>query len=70
VVEAVGPGRVAAVIVHGAVIAEACRHATGSRGLAFLGVENGAITRIVQMGDGSWLLRSFNETAHLQERSA
>jgi probable phosphoglycerate mutase len=70
VADAVGPGNVAAAIVHGAVIAEACRHATGSRGLAFLGVENGSITRIVREGDGTWLLRSYNDTAHLEPIAA
>lgn len=65
-IEAVGAGSVAALVVHSAVIAEACRRATGSRGLAFMGVENGAITRIVRTGDGGWLLRSFNDTCHLE----
>jgi probable phosphoglycerate mutase len=67
VVAATGGGRSAAVFVHSAVIAEACRQATGSRGLAFLGNENGALTRLVRMADGGWLLRSFNETTHLME---
>ena len=65
IASAAGHGRIAAAFVHSAVIAEACRQATGSRALAFLGVENGALTRLVRTSDGTWLLRSFNETVHL-----
>jgi probable phosphoglycerate mutase len=60
-----GPGAVAVAYTHSAVIAEACRQATGSEPFAFLTVSNGAITRLVRMADGRWLLVSFNETAHL-----
>jgi 2,3-bisphosphoglycerate-dependent phosphoglycerate mutase len=65
VVRAVGTGTVAAVFTHGAVIAEACRQATDSRPFAFVLVDNASITRLVVFGDGRWLLRRFNETAHL-----
>jgi probable phosphoglycerate mutase len=65
VVAGTGPGRTAVAVVHGGVIAEACRQATGSRPFAFVHVDNCSITRIVVFGDGRWLLRTFNDTAHL-----
>ena len=65
VVERTGPDRVAVAVVHGGVIAEACRQATGSRPFAFLGAENGSVTRLVHLEDGRWVLRSFNDTSHL-----
>jgi probable phosphoglycerate mutase len=65
VVAATGPGRVGAAVVHGGVIDELCRQATGAPGLAFIHVENASISRMVVFGDGRWLLRSFNDTTHL-----
>jgi probable phosphoglycerate mutase len=65
VVELTGPGRVAAAVVHGGVIGELTRQATGSPRLSFIHAENTSITRIVVFADGRWLLRSFNDTAHL-----
>jgi probable phosphoglycerate mutase len=64
-VQRTGPGRVAAAVVHGGVIGEICRQATGSRPFAFIHSDNGSITRLVVLGDGRWLVRSFNDTAHL-----
>ena len=64
-VVATGAGAAAAVFTHGGVIAEVCRQATGSRPLAFLGADNCSITRLVVFADGRWLLRTFNDTAHL-----
>jgi hypothetical protein len=37
-----------------------------SRPFAFLQVDNTSITRVVRRPDGRWLLRYFNETAHLR----
>ncbi|HEU4975173.1 MAG TPA: histidine phosphatase family protein [Baekduia sp.] len=65
VVALTGPGRRAAAVVHGGVIGELCHQATGSQRLAFAHVENSAVSRLVVMGDGRWLLRSFNDTSHL-----
>lgn len=62
---AVGPGAAGVVFTHGGVIAEVCRQATASRPFAFLNVDNCSITRLVAFADGRWMLRSFNETAHL-----
>jgi len=64
VVEAAGPG-VAVAFAHAAVLGELCRQATASRPFAFVHADNGSITRLVVMDDGRWLLRSFNDTAHL-----
>lgn len=66
----VGPGAVAVAFVHGGVVAEACRQATASRGFAFIGVENGSMTRLVRGPTGEWWLRSFNETSHLVAHDA
>jgi probable phosphoglycerate mutase len=60
-----GPDTRAAAIVHGGVIGEACRQATGSRPFAFVHSDNGSLTRLIALPDGAWLLRSFNDTAHL-----
>jgi 2,3-bisphosphoglycerate-dependent phosphoglycerate mutase len=65
VVEATGPDGVAVAVVHGAVIGEACRQASGSRRFAFVHADNGSITRIVIGPDGRWLLLSFNDVSHL-----
>jgi probable phosphoglycerate mutase len=60
-----GPDAHVAAIVHGGVIGEACRQATGSRPFAFVHADNGSLTRLIAMHNGTWLLRSFNDTAHL-----
>jgi hypothetical protein len=39
---------------------------TSSRPFAFVQVDNTSITRLVRFADGRWLLRYFNETAHLR----
>jgi probable phosphoglycerate mutase len=58
-------GTTAVAFVHGAVIGDLCALTTGSRPFAFLNADNGSISSIVVHADGSWLLRSFNETRHL-----
>jgi 2,3-bisphosphoglycerate-dependent phosphoglycerate mutase len=65
VVTKTGPGRTAVAVVHGGVIGEACRQATDSRPFAFVHSDNCSMTRLVIFGDGRWLLRSFNDTSHL-----
>ena len=67
IVESVGAG-VAAAFIHGGVIGELCRRATASRPFAFIHSDNASISRLVVFGDGRWLLRSFNDTAHLAAR--
>ncbi|MEA2126810.1 MAG: 2,3-bisphosphoglycerate-dependent phosphoglycerate mutase [Solirubrobacteraceae bacterium] len=65
IVATVGPGVSVAAFVHGGVIADLCRQATRSRPFAFLLNDNTNITRLVVHGDGSLLLRSFNDIGHL-----
>lgn len=65
VVAAAGPDATVAAIVHGGVIGEVCRQVTGSRPFAFVHADNGSLTRLVVLPGGGWLLRSFNDTAHL-----
>jgi 2,3-bisphosphoglycerate-dependent phosphoglycerate mutase len=61
-----GPGATGAAVLHGGVIAEICRQVTNSSPFAFLQVDNTSITRVVRDAGGRWLLRYFNETAHLR----
>ncbi|MBS1895188.1 MAG: histidine phosphatase family protein [Actinobacteria bacterium] len=60
-------GTVAVAFAHGAVIGQLCAMATGSRPFAFIHADNGSISRLVVHEDGRWLLRSFNETRHLDQ---
>jgi probable phosphoglycerate mutase len=60
-----GPDTHVAAIVHGGVIGEICRQATGSRPFAFVHADNGSLTRLIVLPNNKWLLRSFNDTAHL-----
>jgi probable phosphoglycerate mutase len=60
-----GPNGVVLAVVHGGVIAEACRQVTGSRAFAFLYAENGSLTRLMRLRSGRWALISFNDTSHL-----
>lgn len=55
--------------VHGGVIAELCRQATGSRPFAFIRNDNTNVTRIVVHPEGTLLLRSFNDTTHLADQA-
>jgi probable phosphoglycerate mutase len=65
VVATAGAGVTVAAVVHGGVIGELCRQATRSRPFAFIHADNCSLSRIVVFGSGHWLLRSFNDTAHL-----
>jgi probable phosphoglycerate mutase len=67
IVALTGPDRVAVAVLHGGVIGEVCRQATGSRALAFVHADNGSVSRLVIGADGTWLLRAFNDTNHLVE---
>jgi probable phosphoglycerate mutase len=67
---AIGPGHAGVAVLHGGVIGEICRQVTRSRPFAFIHADNGSITRLVQLGIGHRLLRSFNEIAHLDGRAS
>jgi probable phosphoglycerate mutase len=69
IVEATGPDVVAVAVLHGGVIGEACRQATGSRPFAFVHSDNGSVSRLVVRASGKWQLRSFNEISHLTIRT-
>jgi probable phosphoglycerate mutase len=69
IVASVGPNTSAVAVVHGAVIGQLCRQATASRPFAFVHSDNCSVSRLVVLGDGRWLLRSFNDIAHLSVRT-
>jgi len=58
------PGQRVAAFTHGGVIGQALTQASGSRPFAFIGADNASISRLVISGD-RWIVRSFNDTAHL-----
>jgi probable phosphoglycerate mutase len=66
IVEGLEPGATVAAVVHGGVIGELCRQASGSRPFAFVHADNGSLTRIVLLPDGRRWVRSFNEGGHLR----
>ncbi|PRX46735.1 putative phosphoglycerate mutase [Prauserella shujinwangii] len=53
-----------AVFTHGGVIGQALALATDSRPFAFIGADNGSISELVIVGE-TWIVRRFNDTAHL-----
>jgi probable phosphoglycerate mutase len=67
-----GIGRIAAahpdqrvvVVAHGGTISEILAQATESSGWAFIGADNGSISRIV-VEPKRWVLRGFNDVSHL-----
>jgi 2,3-bisphosphoglycerate-dependent phosphoglycerate mutase len=65
-IAAAHPDQRVAAVVHGGVIARALALATGSRPFAFLGADNGSISRLVIMPQ-RWVLRGYNDTAHLEQ---
>ena len=58
-------GQRVAVFTHGGVIGEVLALASGSRPFAFVTADNGSISRLVVSGD-RWIVRGFNDTAHLE----
>lgn len=66
VLDGLQPGDTVAAVVHGGVIGELCRQASGSRPFAFVHADNGSLTRIVVLPDGRRWVRTFNEHAHLR----
>lgn len=64
-IAAAHPDRLVAAFVHGGVIGRVLATASGSRGLAFAAADNGSISEVVVMPDGPWVVRRYNDTAHL-----
>lgn len=56
-----------AVVTHGGVIGQVVSMATGARPFAFIDADNASITQLVVWGD-RWIVRRFNDTAHLHPR--
>lgn len=64
IVAETGPG-LAVAVLHGGVIGELCHQVTGSRPFAFIHADNASVSRVVRIGEGITMLRSFNDRAHL-----
>jgi len=60
-------GQRVVVVVHGGVIGQALALVTGAGTFDFLGADNASISQIVAMPD-PWVVRRFNDTAHLHPR--
>ena len=58
------PDQRVAVFSHGGALGEVLAQATGSRPLAFVGLDNGSISHLVVIGD-RWVVRRVNDTGHL-----
>ena len=63
-IAAAHPDQLVAVVVHGGVIAAAMSLASGAEPFAFLGAENGSISRLVMDGK-KMTVRGYNDTNHL-----
>jgi 2,3-bisphosphoglycerate-dependent phosphoglycerate mutase len=68
-IAAAHPDQVVAAFVHGGVVGQALALASGSRPFAFLGADNGSISRLV-ITPQRWIVRGFNDVAHLPEPPA
>lgn len=65
-IAAAHPDQTVAAFVHGGVIGRVLASAVGAdRGLAFAGADNGSISELVVTADGHWVVRRYNDTAHL-----
>ena len=65
-IAAAHPDQMVAAFVHGGVIGRVLASAVGAdQGLAFAAADNGSISEIVVTADDQWLVRRFNDTAHL-----
>jgi probable phosphoglycerate mutase len=58
------PDQCVVVVSHGGTMGEIVSMATGGRAFAFNGSDNASISHLVVLGD-AWILRRFNDTAHL-----
>jgi probable phosphoglycerate mutase len=59
------PGQVVAAVTHGGVIGQVLATATRSSPFAFVAADNASISRLM-VADGRWIVRTFNDTAHLE----
>ncbi len=58
------PDQRVAVVSHGGAIGQVLATASGSRPFAFVTADNASISRVAVVGD-RWIVRSYNDTAHL-----
>lgn len=63
-IAAAHPDQRVVVVAHGGVIGCALALATGSTPFAFIGADNASLSQLVLAGE-RWILRRFNDTAHL-----
>jgi 2,3-bisphosphoglycerate-dependent phosphoglycerate mutase len=66
-IAAAHPDEVVVAVVHGGVIGQALNIASGAHGFAFTGSDNGSISHLV-ITPQRWIVRCFNDTAHLGDR--
>jgi len=66
-IAAAHPDEVVVAVVHGGVIGQAMNIASQSSGFAFTGSDNASISHLV-ITPHRWIIRCFNDTAHLSER--
>jgi probable phosphoglycerate mutase len=64
-IAAANPDRTVAAFVHGGVIGRVLATAAEARGLAFAAADNGSISEVVVVPGGPWIVRRYNDTAHL-----
>jgi probable phosphoglycerate mutase len=64
-IAAAHPDEMVAVFTHGGVIGRVMAEATGAKPLSFAGAANGSISELIVMPD-VWAVRSYNDTAHLE----
>jgi 2,3-bisphosphoglycerate-dependent phosphoglycerate mutase len=60
------PGPRVLVVVHGGVIGQMMALASGAPAFSFIGADNASVTQIVAMPQ-PWVIRRFNDTAHLDD---
>jgi probable phosphoglycerate mutase len=60
-------GQRVVVVVHGGVIGQALAVASGASTFSFIGADNASISQLVAM-PVPWVIRCFNDTAHLDPR--
>ena len=64
-IAAAHPDQLVVAVVHGGVIGAAVNIATRATGFGFTGADNASVTHLV-ITEGRWVVRCFNDTAHLK----
>lgn len=68
-IAAAHPNQRVAVFTHGGVIGQILAEATASRPFAFIGADNGSVSRLV-ISNGWWIVRGYNDISHLVQSTA